>query len=406
MPSQRNIVHWIMVFILIHMSSGASVVALSDLALALFASATIVLFLIGRNSFDRIFLVFSWVYLLISIVYFVKFGWINFTATMRIYLKILYAYMTIKMIGVNFFRYFVDTVAFLALISLPLFAIQYFLPQEMLAWNGFMEPFIPQVDKGGADYSNSFLFTVNVWGLDRNSGFMWEPGAFAAVLSVAMFANIILNKGKLNRQFIVMFIATITAFSTTGYLLLFLVTLFYLFNQRPSVVAIGTPAVIVIAGLVFMHPEISGKIMDRMENREHSIESAEDYDGSANGISVGRFGSWDLDMQDFQHHPIIGFGLQQTERINARYTDLVRANGFSDFLVKFGLLGMLFLVFSLTASFKRLQEQYGGRAYLVGTMIILTLAFSNPVLVTPLFFAFQVYFMASTNKPHEQPVHA
>jgi hypothetical protein len=376
------------------MSSAASVIALSDIALGLFSVATIILFTLGRYRFDRVFLVFTWAYLLISIGYFMKFGWINFTASARIYLKVLYAYMTIKIIGNYFFHYFIDVVAKLALISLPLFAIQYFLPDQMMHWNGFMEPIVPQVFKGGADYSNSFLFTVNPWALDRNSGFMWEPGAFAAVLSVAMFLNLVVNQGKVNIMLLVMLVASISTFSTTGIILLFLVVLFYLLNQRTSVIAVGTPITIVLAAIIFMQPDVSGKILDRMENTEHSIQSAEDYEGDANGISVGRFGSWNLDMEDFAKHPFIGFGLQQTERINSRYTDLVRANGFSDFIVKFGILGLLFLTFSLTTSFRRLQQIHGGRAYAVGTLIVLTLAFSNPVLVTPLFFAFQFYYMA------------
>lgn len=394
MPASKNIVQWFMVFVLIHMSSSASVIALSDLALGIVASLTIIAFLARRNKFDRLFLVFTWVYILLSIGYFLKFGWINFTASARIYLKIVYAYMTIKMVGEHFFHYFSDVVAKLALISIPLFALQLYMPEQMLAWNGFLEPLIPQVVKGGAEYSNSILFTVNIWGLDRNSGFMWEPGAFAAVLSVSMFINLIINRVKWNWQLGIMLIAMITTFSTTGFLLMFLLGLFYLFNQNTTTIAIGTPVIILIGLFVFMQPNVSGKILDRMENSEHSIVSAEDYEGESNGISVGRFGSLMLDWEDFQKHPLTGFGLQQTERINSRYTDLVRANGFSDFLVKFGLLGLTFLLFGLTTSFKRLQAVYGGRAYLIGTLMVITLAFSNPVLVTPLFLGFQFYFMA------------
>ena len=394
MPKEKNILHWIMMFVLIHMSSGASTIALSDLALAIFSVATLVLFLMRKLRFDKPFLVFTWIYIVILAFYFMNFGWVNFTASIRIYLKIIYAYATIKIVGYYFFQYFSDIVAKLAMISLPLFLIQYFLPDQMMAWNGFLEFIIPQVPKGGYEYANSLVFTVNPWGLERNSGFMWEPGAFAAMLSVAMFINLIVHRSKLNRDLLIMLIAMFTTFSTTGYLLIMLLGLFYLLNKPTTHIAIGTPILIILAIAVYSHPEVSEKIANRISNSGHSIESAENYEGESNGISVGRFGSLLLDMDDLQKQPILGFGLQATERISGRYADLVRANGFSDYLVKFGILGMVFLIFALSKSFSILRAEFGGRAYILGTLIILTLSFSNPLLVSPLFFGFQFYYMA------------
>ena len=381
-----------LVFILIHMSSGASVISLSDAALAFFSILTLALAYVKKVNIDKHFYAFSFVYVSLAFFYMMQFGWLNFTATARIYLKILYAYFTIKLVGWRFLNICEDILGKLAAISLPLFAIQLVAPDFMMWFNGLSEVIIPQVPKGpGVDYANSIVFTVNPWGLERNSGFMWEPGAFAGMCSVGIFLNLIIYKFKVNWKLVCLTLGCITAFSTTGYLLIMLVGAFWLMNQKLKTVMISVPVMTLLAIWVFTLPDVRDKVIERYENRNKTIDNQDSYADDREGISVGRFGSFILDWNDMKNYPIIGYGLQQSERTTGRYVDLVRANGFSDFMVKFGLLGLAFLFWSLTQSFYRFGKIYGAKGLWMGTVLIVALSFSNPVLVKPFFFALMFY---------------
>lgn len=389
----------LLVFVLVHMSSGASVIALSNAALALVSVGTMALAYFRNVRIDKGFYFFIYVWISLSFFYMMQFGWLNFTATIRIFLKITYVYLTMKIMGVQFFHLLEKVITTLALISLPLFIIQRISPDLMMSVNGFMEFIIPQVNKGpGVDYSNSFIFTVNPWGLERNSGFMWEPGAFSAVLSLGMALHLIQSRFKITTKFVFLIIVMATTESTTGYLLLAVVMLFWLVNQKLAL-SIGILPVFVLGGMMlFSSPEVSDKIAERFENRNKTIDNQDNYTGKSDGISVGRFGSFILDWDDVKKYPLIGYGLQQAERTTGKYVALVRANGLSDYMAQYGALGIFFLLTSLTVSFTRFGRAYGGRGFWLMTVMVLVLSFSNPVLSSPLFFGFQFYFIAMNKK--------
>lgn len=386
--------HFLLCFWILHLSSGASVLALWDSVLAISAMIPVAIVIFRKIPVDKAFVYFSLIYFGISVIYMTKFGWLNFTATMRIYLKILYAYCTIKIVGVAFIHFFAEIVYKLALISLPLFVFQLIAPDTMMSLNGFLEPIIPQVPKGGYDYANSIVFTVNPWGLDRNSGFMWEPGAFSSMTNVALFLTMIFYGFKINRRFIVLFIATISCFSTTGFILLFINIIFLMINTKPKWTLIFSPLLITAMLYISSMDFIAGKLLDRINNTEHAIESAENYDGEGDGISVGRIASFVLDWNDLLKEPILGYGLQETERTQGKYSQLVRANGFSDYMVKFGLIGVFFLFYNFTRSFRLLKSVYKSKGIFLGVILVVTLSFSNPLLVSPIFWGLQFFWLA------------
>lgn len=395
MSKWEHIWKWSLVFILIHMSSGASVIALSDVAISLFTGLTIGLAYLKRVRIDKHFFTFTYIFICLSFFYMMQFGWLNYTASLRLFLKILYAYLTIKLLGGRFLHVTEDIIAKLAAISLPLFAIQYVAPDLMSSINDLSEYIIPQVPKGeGVNYSNSIIYTVNPWGIDRNSGFMWEPGAFAAMVSVGAFLNLILNGYRRNWHLVFLLIALLTAKSTTGNLLFVLVALFWLINQRSKTIIMTLPLMTLMVMLFMSSGEGREKVKDRWENWDKTIDNQDSYADDREGISVGRFGSFVLDWNDVMRYPIIGFGLQEAERTTGRYIHLVRANGFSDYMARFGLFGIVFLLINLSLTFRHLGKVYGGRGFWMGTLIVLVLSFSNPLLLAPFFFALQFHHIA------------
>lgn len=386
----RHLTSVMLCFALVHMSSNASTIALSDWVLLAFAIFSVLWFRIRKMKIDKFFFLFTLFYIGLSFLYVLKFGWLNFTATARIYLKIILAYTIVKVIGQDFLKVLESIIYKLSLISLPLFALQLIIPDTFTELNGFLEFMIPPVDKGGARYTNSIIFSVNPWGMGRNSGFMWEPGGFAAILAIGLYLNLVFNSFRLNKRFFVMSIAMITTVSTAGYILYMVIIAFYLFNTRVRYFIIATPLAIICGYFLFNSEFVKEKIEDRFQNRNKTINNLETYSKERDAISLGRFGSLIVDINDFTSHPVIGFGLQADERTNNRYIDMVRVNGFSDYLVKFGLTGVILMIISLGKTESALKRVYGFRGSYVFAGIVLILSFSNPLLITPLFFSFQL----------------
>jgi hypothetical protein len=378
------------------MSSGASVIALSDVAISVFTGLTILIAYFKRVKIDKHFFTFTFIFVSLAFFYMMQFGWLNFTASLRLFLKVLYAYLTIKIVGPSFLSSVEDVIGKLAIISVPLFIVQYFAPDLMMQINNLSEYIIPQVFKGPeVDYSNSIIFTVNPWGLERNSGFMWEPGAFAAMLSVAIFLNMMINQFKMNWKLGFMILAMISTQSTTGGLLLFLLGVFWFFNQKMKSIVMLAPIFVAIVAAALVFGSGTEKVQNRLANWDKTINNQDSYADDRDGISVGRFGSFVLDWNDLMSYPVIGYGLQEEERTTGRYIHLVRANGLSDYMVRFGALGLIFLLINLAKSFYRFGEHYQSRGLWIGVLIVLALSFSNPVLMSPLFLGLQFYYIAT-----------
>lgn len=404
MINWKNIGAYLLVFILIHMSSAASTVSLSNVALAGFSMLVIGLAAYRRVGVDKHFYTFTFIYVSLAFFYMMQFGWLNITSSLRLYLKVLFAYFTIKLVGWRFMHISEDIIAKLAALSLPLFIIQLIAPDFIMQANGFLEFIVPQVDKGpNVDYSNSFLFTVNPWGLDRNSGFMWEPGAFAAMLSVGMFLNMMIRGFSFNWRLIVMLVAIFSTTSSMGYMLVGLLGVFWLMNKGLKSQILSLPIFVGLMVFLFTLPSVREKAEDRVNNWDKTINNQDDYADDREGISVGRIASFYLDWQDLKNYPLIGYGQQQSERTTGRYIHLVRANGLSDYMARFGALGMVFLVLNLSLTFYRFRGMSGGKGVWMGSILIMTLAFSNPVLMTPFFLAFQFYYIAiHASRQHEE----
>jgi hypothetical protein len=125
-------------------------------------------------------------------------------------------------------------------------------------------------------------------------------------------------------------------------------------------------------------------------NRETVI-----YDRARNErITPGRIGSLILDIDDFQKNPIIGYGLHVSTRYhNFGRIEQQRTNGLTDYLVKFGLIGFLIMVYNFYKTFSLLIKPNGKENVLIFIFALFLTVFAQVVLVTPIFFALQFYHL-------------
>lgn len=150
-----------------------------------------------------------------------------------IQMKILFG-ITVATIYVNSFDYkeqksaFVNIIYWIALISIPLYFLSITLPSIFT--------FSLTPGTSGRSFYNLFFYGYMI-GSNRNSGFFWEPGAYATFLNLALF--LLLNDNSLEIQkkhtkLVVCCIALLTTFSTAGFATFAFVLIVFLMNNDIS----------------------------------------------------------------------------------------------------------------------------------------------------------------------------
>ena len=352
-----------------------------------------------RLKFDKGFILLFLGYLVLTALYFIKFGYVEILASIRFFFKILFSYLVIKITGIYFFESIEKVVYYLSAISLFIFGFQYFSPNAIFGLNNIIMDLFPVLKEQEGFRNDSWIFfNFNYEGLGRNSGFMWEPGAFAAILVISMLIAITRSKLKINKQIIIFSLALFSTFSTTGFISLGIVAIYIVLNINKKALLIIIPVMILIGFYISTLDFITPKIIKQYSTRNNVINYASDYT-EVDIVSLGRFGSMVADFEDFKKNPLIGIGLQNKEQGQSIYNQFVHTNGLTIYLVMFGLFGFLFFIYNVTKTFGVLTKHYNVKGAFVFTTLILIVSFSNPVLVTPLFLSFQIGYLAF-NKPN------
>jgi hypothetical protein len=239
-------------------------------------------------------------------------------------------------------------------------------------------------------YTNALFFTYTQGFHDySNSGFVWEPGAFGCFLVFTLMFHFYLNKFKYDGVTVLLIIANLTTFSTTNYLGL-LVLIFLSYRYRvPKIniyVLILVPAIIL--AFVFI-PFLGDKIVDTYKedlrdlNRLKILEKF--YHRNRMEIPLNRFSSmWHI-INTFGEKLILGVSNKYNDVLNKSYTVNI-SNGVFDFIAKFGVVGLLYLLVKYAAFCKKYVLRWENVVYCV--LIILILSFGEPILFLPIIMMF------------------
>jgi hypothetical protein len=290
-------------------------------------------------------------------------------------------YLLISYIGEGFWKKFEAVIYFLTLISLPLYLLNLVFSSLFNSMqNIFKFITIP-----------SFLVNPNFWsagiyvnaisdngyGVNRNNGFMWEPGAFAMIIIWAMIYNRSSSVTKLSKKFWIYLIALITTFSTAGYLaFMFVISGFYI-KQLSLVKALflGIP-ILLIAAYVYRLDFISVKIAENLVVYQENTISYSQLSES-NVVKVNRFqGGQQALLRTFQYP--IGYGIiSQTDFLD----DMIYGtNGLGALLEMWGVVGFIFLMVMLWKYLYVIQKHEIGRiSRILFFIALLIVFFSNPV---------------------------
>tara|TARA_B100000768_G_C11284427_1_gene381162 strand:- start:6298 stop:7512 length:1215 start_codon:yes stop_codon:yes gene_type:complete len=336
--------NFLLTLLLVYNSTYSSVIAFSYYTLLFSLIISIFIFLKNGLKIDPLFYKFTILFLLVSIYLLVTLPYFDILLTGYNYLKFLYAYLSIKLIGSNFFKNIVNIAYYGSIISFPFYILQLINYDIAFSLVGFFQNSFDFLSWRNDQMANNIIFTINGDGALRNSGFMWEPKGFASFVTIAIIFRLFMNNLVLyDKKIIVFVLAIISTFSTTGILVLFMILTFYFINKKAVVLLSIFPIFLIISYSIFVNSEILYKKIlyeISLENEYKMLLEKKDYESDV--YSLGRTGSLLVDFNDFLKKPIFGYGFTRENRTQSAYVKLVRVNGFSDLLAIYGLGIFLF----------------------------------------------------------------
>ena len=376
-------------------TATANSITISNVTVVFAALLTMYVFIERGYEIDKAFIYFVIAYMGINAIYLIKFGYVDLRAFRELF-RFAHAYFLIKIIWKKYIPYFTKTVYVLSFISIPLYFLQLYDYDMMKSIIGVVDHNIPFLDYRGDWYENLMIFTLNDEGMFRNSGFAWEPKGFGTFLTLAMFFRLIENRFRLiDKYMLIYFIAMITTFSTaTLSVVFFAVFPFYIFNKPASYRIISAIVIVPIMAIAFTKADfLEKKIMHEYNNRYKWVKFVQEKDSDEKDQSLGRFGSLIIDMMDLQKEPILGYGNQKFERtqFSAGGVRLTHVNGLSDFMAHYGVVGTLFLLITLSITFKQWSIIYEFKAWYWIVIGILATSFASTILFYPIYLMFMFF---------------
>lgn len=411
---------WLLVLMVFVLSTRASGLANSNLLLFSVLLYNIYLALYRQIRFDRSFLFFVFFFILITFQNYTHLGpYFDPLRYLKLFSIIIISYLTIKIVKFRIFVHYNNIIYKVVLFSLPFYVWQLLSSGSLYAvgkaLNGALPGLMDTVDYLDTNTSlNILVYTIEFVENFRNSGVMWEPGGFATVIAIALYFEFLLYDYKFTKRSWVYLLGIITTFSTTGYLITCLLLFFFLFKMAKKsssrflkpILYFSVPVFLtVLVILFFQMPIFYEKILYQFNEQQQLVENVREFDSFQ---SLGRFGSLQVDLASIQDQPFFGRGYTDEDFMSA-YEVINFTNGLGTFIGRMGIIGFVWLVFSLYRSGKIINAgvNFSGSNFNLLPILVLLIAFSNPVLFTPLFILLQLFFIPFKNtKQYYEPVYS
>ena len=276
--------------------------------------------------------------------------------------------------------YLVKVITHLTIVSFVLYTLQLVGFADMI-YNFSTSLALPNQNKIPG-YTNFIIFTFTKGIHDyRNSGFLWEPGAFGCFLILASLFNFFKNKFTFDRTSVILIIGILTTFSTTNYLaLIILLFLFY----RVRVPKLNLAVIVLIPAFVILFitvPFLGDKIMaiylDDMAGLKH-IKNISNYNHkNGDQIPLNRFASMVFLYDNVGDNLYLGLSNKYDAIINQIYNVNI-SNGIFDFFAKFGMLSFVYLMYTYVRFCRDYVKKFEYLIYCV--LILLVISFGEPIL--------------------------
>ena len=167
----------------------------------------------------------------------------------------------------------------------------------------------------------------------RNYGITWEPGAFAILLSSALYCKLNFYK-KINVVSIaILTIALITTFSTMGYFVLaviYLVSLKRGFRSKKATIIVASCVVVLLIVFILLPESVKELVFSKLSGL---------FTGSTTETTQARLDAIKYPGEAFLSSPLVGVGYDRFAYINEVYCNNVATNTIMNW---FAIMGVLF----------------------------------------------------------------
>ena len=297
-------------------------------------------------------------------------------------------YVMVKIVGRTFWDKFFKFSYVLVLISSIFWLVESFFPQiieTLVPYLNFMT--IREQEIKGGFYI--FVYMHSGWAermgfFVRNSGFMWEPGAYSCVLIFMLVYHLCKIKYQLDKKVIILSLVILSTFSTAGYAALFIVYIFFFIKNKILRKYFFLIPVFLIGFISFA--------IDFYNNSEFmsgKVNMYLEYDKKVNMwefegqrvLQVTRLGIIKISTENALRRPW-GEGIYTSEYILKKYGNVIGPSSTAIILMQWGWLGLFVLCLSLY-NFSACKTK-GGWMLLLPMFVVLS---SNPFLFRYLVYA-------------------
>lgn len=297
------------------------------------------------------------------------------------------AMLTVSALSISEFCHsYVKVVRLLCIASLIGWILHFIVPD---LFNNFIV-----INSVGKQFSNWGLYVQAAgkgYSLIRNQGMMWEPGAFATFIALAMLFEVYQKKNEMEFKYIALYLATsLSTFSTTGIVAVLLLCLYLVLasNQDRSlkrkIIIVCLIAVIVLLpfqSLFFDQNTNStfGKILGYINNSDS---------GKISSTSI-RVNAITKCFQAFIEKPIMGWGFDGLRNRTYEYTFGMNTCTFINYFAAYGIFFGFIVITGLWRFSKKLSSKGMDALFIIVFFFIITS--TENYVHNALFFAISFY---------------
>jgi hypothetical protein len=301
-------------------------------------------------------------------------------------LRILFAFLVVRINKANFVPNFIKVVHFIAIVSLFGYVLQLIFPSLLFQIGTLINI---GTREGIKKIASFIIFNFSIQHSLRNSGCMWEPGVYGCILNIALLFLSIPNYTYYSKKkYIIIVLAIITTFSTDAYLAL-AILIFYSNLKIKSIYKklFNFIVFIPILFLTFLNTDfLSDKISNQFKGIDTQVYKASKYDK----MVLSRFSSMVIDFPVFLKRPLLGYGID-LEEVNGSFLykdydqNVDRTYGGFTMLLYFGLIGFILYFGAIYLQIFKLSFDTTYSLFSVITIFILL--YSNPLPYSPILFS-------------------
>lgn len=356
----------------------------------------VLLLMINRLECSNKFFISIGVWLIYFICATIAIGSFHPFFMMEIPITMLCAYVIIQIFHEQCIDLFVTIIYYLSIISLVFYALQLLIPQVLMP---ILYVANLQGDLFSADYQNCgsiLIYSYNIiYGsqLIRNSGFCWEPGAFACFCVVAFYLNFFVRGKKFTRINWILVAGVVSTFSTTGYFLLFGIGIVYFFLYKNLFSKVIVIPLIISFAYIIKHSEFMlEKTSQQYQDAVTWSELIDDSIAYNRHYKPGRFLSLRLAWEDFKLRPLFGFaGNASLNYASQQGASVAIISGLGTMLARYGIWGVfswLFLLYLSGCFLDKYKKEPLYKLRFVWMLLNIGIAISYKLLFSPVFFIF------------------